>query len=183
MKRHINVIRDINCYPDMPLVHGHPDSPIYGASEIIRPKYIGKNESEYERKIFLPELLPLEEYDQIVVLYSGGKDSTASYLKLIELGVPKEKIELWHHDIDGGHPERRMDWPVTQAYVKAFAEAEGVKLRVSYRENGFFGEMYRIGASYPVWYEDDGEFVSCPLSKQQTESENLRQSRPQFVGI
>ena len=175
MQRHISVIKDSNCYPDMPIVCGYPDTPVYGAGEIIRPRYLGKNESEYERKIYLPELLPLEEYDLIVVLFSGGKDSTAAFLKLLELGVPKSKIELWHHDIDGGNPERRMDWPVTQTYAKAFANAEGVKLRVSYRENGFFGELYRVGATLPVWYEDGDKIITCPLSKQQMEWETLRQ--------
>ncbi|MDR0286895.1 MAG: phosphoadenosine phosphosulfate reductase family protein [Clostridiales bacterium] len=68
-----------------------------------------------------------------------------------------------------------MDWPVTAAYIKAFAEAEGVKLRVSCRVNGFFGEVYRIGASYPVEYEDNGEIKTCPLSDKQKESERLRQ--------
>lgn len=66
-----------------------------------------------------------EEYDLVIVLFSGGKDSTAAYFKLLELGVPKNKIELWHHDIDGKNKERRMDWPCTQEYVKAFAEREG----------------------------------------------------------
>ena len=67
----MNVIKDRNCYADMPLRYGFPVSPIYGSGEIIKPKYLGKNESEYEQKIHLPELLPLEEYDLIVVLYSG----------------------------------------------------------------------------------------------------------------
>lgn len=189
MQRHISVIKDSNCYPDMPLCHGFPDTPVYGAGEIIRSRYLGKNESEYEKKIYLPELLPLEEYDLIIVLFSGGKDSTAAYLKLLELGVPKSKIELWHHNIDGGHPDRKMDWPVTQSYVKAFADAEGAKLRVSYRENGFFGELYRVGASHPVWYEDCGIMKSCPLSRQQIKSNILRQNgcsddelRKQFGG-
>lgn len=78
----------------------------------------------------------------------------ACYYKLLELGVPKEKIELCHHDIDGGHPSRHMDWRCTQNYVKAMAEAEGVTLRISYRVNSFFDELYRIGASEPIeWIE------------------------------
>lgn len=82
-----------------------------------------------------------------MVLFSGGKDSLNAYFYLRELGVPKEKIELWHHDLDGGHPTRIMDWPVTLAYVEAFAKAEGVKLRISRRVNGFWGEVY---SSAPV---------------------------------
>ena len=111
--------------------------------------------------------MPLEEYDLIAVLLSGGKDSIACYFKLIELGVPKEKIEFWHHDIDGGHPSRRMDWRCTQNYVKALAEAEGIPLRLSWRKNGFFGELYRVGASEPVeWMEPEtGEILQCKPSQ------------------
>ena len=52
------------------------------------------------------ELLPMADYDKIIVALSGGKDSVACMLKMIELceaqGVdPKEKIELWHHLVDG----------------------------------------------------------------------------------
>lgn len=142
------------------------DKPVYNIGYRIRPRVEGRADSEHFKKIFLPELLPLEEYDLIVVLLSGGKDSVACLYKLLEMGVPKEKIELWHHDIDGGHPSRRMDWRCTQNYVKALAEAEGIRLRVSYRINGFFGELYRIGASEPVeWIDPDtGEVKQCKLS-------------------
>ena len=168
------IIKDSECYPEMPLVHGRPDSPIYGKGVSLTPLFPGKQETAYDRKIFLSKLLPLEEYDHIIVLFSGGKDSTAAYYRLLELGVPKEKISLWHHDIDGGHPLRRMDWPTTQNYVKAFAEAEGVERRISCRVNGFWGEVYRIGASFPVEYEDHGEIRTCKLTKNQEESERLR---------
>lgn len=30
-----------------------------------------------------------------------------------------------------------MDWKCTSNYVKSFAEAEGIKLRISWRVNGF----------------------------------------------
>lgn len=170
----MTVIKDSECNRDSPLTFGYPDKPVYGFGKAIRPRYSGKQETEYDKKIYLPELLPLEEYDLIIVLLSGGKDSVAAYLKLLELGVPKEKIELWHHDIDGGHPDRRMDWPVTQNYVRAFAAAEGVKLRTSCRVNGFFGELYRVGASYPIEYEDNGEIKTCRLTPAQVESDRLR---------
>lgn len=80
----------------------------------------------------------------MVVLLSGGKDSVACLLKLLELGVPREKIECWHHNIDGGHPTRRMDWPVTGSYVRVLCSALGVKLRVSWRIGGFWGEVHRM---------------------------------------
>ena len=114
----------------------------------------------------------------IVVLFSGGKDSMACYFKLLEMGVPKEKIELWHHDIDGGHPTRRMDWRCTQNYCKSFAEAENVPLRVSYRVNGFFGELYRVGASEPVeWIEPEtGEVKQCRLSNNYLKCKELKEN-------
>lgn len=159
-------IKDMDCTMDTPVVLGNQDTPVYGTGKRIKPRVEGRKDSKHFEEIYLEELLPLEEYDLIVVLFSGGKDSTACYYKLLELGVPKSKIELWHHDIDGGHPTRNMDWRCTQNYVRSFAEAEGVPLRVSYRINGFFGELYRIGASEPVeWVEPDtGEIMRCKLS-------------------
>lgn len=169
------VVKDAECSPDTPLIHGNLKKPIYGQGVEIEPLYPGKRETEYDKKIYLPKLLPLEEYDHIIVLFSAGKDSTAAYYCLRELGVPKEKIQIWHHDIDGGHPDRRMDWPTTQSYVEAFAEAEGIKKRISRRINGFWGEVYRIGASFPVEYEDDGIFKTCKLTPKQQISQTLRQ--------
>lgn len=167
-------LKDVDCTRATPVVLGRAESPIYGTGKRIEPGMPGNNETAYEKKVFLPALLPLEEYDLVIVLLSGGKDSVAAYYRLREMGVPKEKIELWHHAIDGDHPTRRMDWPATPAYVRAFADAENVTLRVSARLNGFWGEVYRIGASYPVVYEDGGEIKMCPLTKQQQESERLR---------
>ena len=178
----MNVIRDADCTKDMPVIHGYPEKPIFGTWLKIRPRLMGKRETPYDKKIFLPELLPLEDYDHIIVLFSGGKDSTAAYYKLRELGVPKKRIELWHHDVDGGHPTRKMDWPVTKNYVRSFAKAEGVRLRVSDRANGFWGEVYRIGASYPIEYEnDDGNIVTCRLSKKQLDSQRIREEIMQVL--
>lgn len=171
----INVLRDSDCTRATPVIHGRAAEPVYGRGVKIRPLYPGKQETNNDLKIYLPELLPLEDYDLVIVLFSGGKDSMAMYFKLLELGVPKEKIELWHHDIDGKNPDRRMDWPVTIPYIKAFAEAENVPLRLSWRLNGFFGEVYRIGASYPIQYEDNGEIQTCRLSPKQLESDRLRE--------
>lgn len=173
-------IRDLDCTVHTPVIRGFKDTPIYGKGIRIKPGTDGRTDSEHFRSIYLKELLPLEEYDLIVVLFSGGKDSTACYYKLLELGVPRERIELWHHDIDGGHPSRRMDWRCTQNYCRSFAEAENVPLRVSYRANGFFGELYRVGASEPVrWIEPDtGEVRQCRLSRNYLKCRELKEKAP-----
>lgn len=171
-----DIIKDCDCTKDMAIIYGNQEYSIYGKGMRINPRLPGRRDSEYMKKIFLSELLPLEEYDLVVVLLSGGKDSIACYYKLLELGVPKNKMELWHHSIDGGHPSRCMDWRCTQAYVQAFAEAEQVPLRVSWRKNGFFGELYRIGASEPIeWMEPDTkEVIQCQLSKNYLECQELK---------
>lgn len=84
----------------------------------------------------------LGSYDKILVAFSGGKDSVAALLGLLEHGVPREKIELWHHDIDG-HGRSFMDWPITPAYCKAVADALGIPIYFSWREGGFEREMMR----------------------------------------
>lgn len=98
-------------------------------------------------------------YDRVVVAFSGGKDSLACVLKLLELGCPKEKLELWHHDIDGAAGSRHfMDWPVTRSYCMAAARALGLRIKFSWKEGGFEGEMLREERpTAPTSFEcDDG---------------------------
>lgn len=171
-------IKDRDCTIYTPVIRGKEENPVYGKGIRVRPGLPGRMDTKYMKDVFLPELLPLEAYDLIVVLLSGGKDSIACYFKLLELGVPKSKIELWTHDIDGGHPSRRMDWRCSINYIRALAEAEHVPLRISWRKNGFFGELYRIGASEPIeWMEPDtGEIVQCKLSKKYMECKELKEA-------
>lgn len=150
----------------------------YGSGQSLLPAVPGRRGTPHMDRIYLPQLLPLEEYEKIIVLFSGGKDSLACVLDLLERGVPRERIELWHHDIDGGHPDRKMDWPVTQAYVRAVSEYLGLVLRTSWRVNGFWGEVYRLGASWPIQYiePDSGIIRECKLSEKQIRSAQLREA-------
>ena len=96
-------------------------------------------------------LLPLGDYDRILVMFSGGKDSTALVLHMLDLmaaaGVPRERLELWHQLVDGAPEEPGfMDWPVTHAYCEAVAQALDLPIRYQWREGGFLREMLREDA-------------------------------------
>ena len=85
----------------------------------------------------------LNDYDYIIVYFSGGKDSTACLLHLLESGADKDKIELWHHETDGREGSHLMDWPVTPAYCQAIADHFDIPIYFSWREGGFEREMLR----------------------------------------
>lgn len=88
----------------------------------------------------------LAAYDHIIVFFSGGKDSIASVLTLFEAGAPRERIELWHHDVDGREGSHLMDWPCTPAYCRAFASAFDLPICFSWKVGGFEGELLRQDA-------------------------------------
>ena len=85
----------------------------------------------------------INKYDNIIVTFSGGKDSTACLLHLFDLGVDRSKIELWHHDVDGIEGSKLMDWPVTRDYCKKIAEYLEIPIYFSWRKGGFEAEMLR----------------------------------------
>lgn len=90
------------------------------------------------------------DYDHVIVAFSGGKDSIACVLHLMEIGI---KPELWHHDVDGGG-DNFFDWPCTEAYVRKFADHVGLPLYFSWREGGLEAEMTKENArTRPVVYE------------------------------
>jgi 3'-phosphoadenosine 5'-phosphosulfate sulfotransferase (PAPS reductase)/FAD synthetase len=91
---------------------------------------------------FIPHL---DQYDKVVIGFSGGKDSLACLLTLLERGVPRTKIELHHHLVDGREGSTLMDWPITEAYCQAVADAFNIKLTFSHRVGGFEREMLRNG--------------------------------------
>ncbi len=85
----------------------------------------------------------INSYNKYIVYFSGGKDSIATFLYLLEMGIDKSNIELWHHDIDGREGSNLMDWGCTADYCRKFAEAFDVKIYFSWREGGFEREMLR----------------------------------------
>ncbi len=93
-------------------------------------------------------------YDVYVVAFSGGKDSLACLLYLLSIGVPRDRIELWHHDIDGREGSRLMDWACTRDYCRKVALAFGVPIYFSWKVGGFEREMLRKDtATAPIAYE------------------------------
>lgn len=102
----------------------------------------------------------LASYSTIIVAFSGGKDSLACLLHLLDQGVPRHKIELWHHDVDGREGSTLMDWPVTRDYCRAVAEAFGLPLYYSWKVGGFEREMLRDGVpTAPTRFEVPGGSV------------------------
>lgn len=86
--------------------------------------------------------IDLYNYDKYIVSYSGGKDSTACLLFLLDNGIPREKIELWHQEIDG-RAESFFDWEVTPDYCRKLGAALGVKVYYQWKVGGFKREMLR----------------------------------------
>lgn len=100
-------------------------------------------------------MTPLSTYDHIIVAFSGGKDSLACMLHVLEAGAPFDKVELWHHDIDGREGSDLMDWPCTRAYCRAVAEAFGLPIYYSWKQGGFEREMLRHNArTAPISFEE-----------------------------
>lgn len=94
----------------------------------------------------------LGSYDRFVVAFSGGADSLALLLLLLDLGVPASKIEAHHHLVDGREGSTLMDWPITEGYCEAVCAALKVPLTFSWREGGFEREMLRNESpTAPVW--------------------------------
>lgn len=123
----------------------------------------------------------LLSYDGILLAFSGGKDSIACYTKLIDMGVPPSKIQVHHHEIDGGPGAKSfMDWPCTPAYCEAFAKEFGLQYYPSWKVDGFYGEMMRDNelTKPTAFYTHEGELVTtggCHGSK------NTRKKFPQVT--
>lgn len=97
--------------------------------------------------------MDLYGYDKYIVSFSGGKDSTALLLFLLDNGIPKDRIELWHQDIDG-KGRTLFDWEVTPDYCRKLGEAFDIPVFFQWKIGGFEREMLREDSlTAPICYE------------------------------
>lgn len=110
------------------------------------------------------DILPINDYDKIIIQKSGGKDSVACTLHLLKNGVDKSKLELWHQDVDGGSDDPEFfDWPVTKSYIQAFGDHLGIPVYFQWRDGGILGEMMRQDSiTGSVYYVHEGKKVCLP---------------------
>jgi 3'-phosphoadenosine 5'-phosphosulfate sulfotransferase (PAPS reductase)/FAD synthetase len=116
---------------------------------------------ENDRRPNTTTIRDLDWYDWFLVSFSGGKDSIALALSLLKMGVARERIILMHQHVDGepGVDQTFMDWPCTESYCRAFAQATGLRLLFQWRHGGFHREMLKENsrtASVSFEYLDGG---------------------------
>lgn len=113
---------------------------------------------------------PALYWQKYLVQMSGGKDSKATFLGLLESGVPLDRIELWHMSIDGHEDDYIdfFDWRVAPSYCEKIADHFKVPLLMAWRKNGLYQEMMRDQEwNQPVRYRWNGELYEIPISKQE----------------
>jgi 3'-phosphoadenosine 5'-phosphosulfate sulfotransferase (PAPS reductase)/FAD synthetase len=111
---------------------------------------------EKKRRPNTTSIRDLDWYDYFLVSFSGGKDSIALALGLLKKGVARERIVLMHQHVDGepGVDRPFMDWPCTESYCRAFAQAMGLRLLFQWRQGGFHRELLKENAMIaPVSFE------------------------------
>jgi 3'-phosphoadenosine 5'-phosphosulfate sulfotransferase (PAPS reductase)/FAD synthetase len=123
---------------------------------------LGVSELEGKRKALLKWIKDPAQKVKVIIAFSGGKDSVAMVLKCIyEFKIPKDQIELWHHEVDGDG-ENLFDWKCTPSYCQAFADAMGIPILFSYSGGGILREMFRENEyRQPMYFQDvaGGEYI------------------------
>lgn len=145
--------------------------------EVSNPSQVPLAHNEARKNLTSPVL---SEYARIVVFFSGGKDSVACVLHLLELGVERSRIELHHHDVDGREGSSLMDWPVTRSYVEAAGAALGLPVFFSWKVGGFEREMLRenCGTAPITFTRGDGTLVTMGGDRSKP---NTRRKFPQVT--
>jgi len=100
----------------------------------------------------------------LLIAFSGGKDSVAMVLYLLDMGIPKDRIELHHHDVDG-HGSNLFDWPCTPSYCQAFGDAFELPIIFSWRAGGIRREIYREEEGLQDVYYHTGQLHRLPSRK------------------
>lgn len=116
-----------------------------------------------------------------IIAFSGGKDSIAMFLFLLEKGISVTDIELHHHEVDG-RGENIFDWACTTSYCQSFADAFNVPIYFSYRKGGIVREMFRKEETVQdVYYQlvPNGEMKCLPAKK----SERFINTKRMFPAI
>lgn len=106
---------------------------------------------------------------RFIVAFSGGKDSIAMVLHLLECGINKWDIELHHHEVDG-RGKNVFDWKCTTSYCQAFADAFDLPIYFSYRNGGIVREMLRQKeTTQDVYFQREvgGEFICLPAKQEE----------------
>jgi 3'-phosphoadenosine 5'-phosphosulfate sulfotransferase (PAPS reductase)/FAD synthetase len=105
----------------------------------------------------LPARIALDRYDRIIIMLSGGKDSIACLLEIrskLETIGQLEKLECWHHLVDGAEGSNLMDWACTRAYCQALCNWYKIPLYFSWLEGGFERELNRNNTPKgKTWFE------------------------------
>jgi len=124
-------------------MHQHDDKTIIPGLRSQLGLSLGNGSLIPEKSYFSAPSVEINDYDRIVLCMSGGKDSIACLLNLIDIGVDLSMVELWHHDVDGREGSTLMDWPFMADYNRQLAAAFGLPIYFSWLEGGFEGEMLK----------------------------------------
>ncbi|MCD7969080.1 MAG: phosphoadenosine phosphosulfate reductase family protein [Alistipes sp.] len=118
--------------------------------------------------------IDIHSYDYYIINYSGGKDSTAIFLWLLEQGIDPRCIELWHQCVDG-KGETFFDWEVTPDYCRQFAKAFNVKVYFQWKKGGFYREMMRKNCrTAPTCFETENGCIETVGGKRGNISTRLK---------
>lgn len=156
--------------PYRPEPQGHPARTYQEADANGKLKPVLRPDLDYDPDV--------RAYDKILVQFSGGKDSVACLLYMIELcceaGIdPSERIEAWHQCVDGDPrpirdqrgpngeplpvPKRYLfDWPCTEDYVVKVCSALNIPLLFQWRTGGIMGGVFQRAGDppYTVGWEE-----------------------------